>query len=185
MGKIIWKKTIKDVLLDLQLVSSSTPNERLPKEEQIRTRLFCSLAGNYKYANIERGYQSIDEGNSSECDIWLKSKIGIETWIEIKRCWSGRGFTDKPKEQLESWQKDISKLASIPNNTQRIFILVGVFENNPILEKASTKVIHNISTFFDNKVIETQYEHFNWRKSSIQYVACWVYKWNIGDAIIT
>jgi hypothetical protein len=178
-----YKICIDDVLNDMISLSCSNPNERLPKEEQIRSRIYASLIDKNMVVSVERGYVPIEEGDSSECDLWVKSNDGLEEWIEIKRCWSGTGFHDKPKEQLESWCSDISKLARLPHTTERYFILVGMFEHDPEVHPRKSKVVSNIDSFHNEKKVAFSTKHFRWRGSSLKYVSCWVFKWKFGEKI--
>ncbi len=83
---------IANTLADLALVDSSEPNERLPKEEQIRCSIYAFIRPLYDVVCAERGYGSIDDGSRVECDLWAYSKGSAAVWIEFKRCWS-----EKPK----------------------------------------------------------------------------------------
>ena len=177
------EKIINDILADLKSLSLNNPNERLPKEEQIRSRMYASLIGDHSYVSVERGYYPIEDGNSSECDLWLKNNDGSEAWVEIKRCWSGKGLIDKPKEQLESWTEDINKLSHLPTNTERYFILIGVFEHDPKIFPRKSKVLSNIDTFHTEHEILFSYKPMHWRNSSINFVCCWCFKWKYEEKI--
>jgi hypothetical protein len=178
-----YEHIINEMFDDIGSLSLSNPNERLPKEEQIRSRMFASLIGESRHVSVERGYVPIEDGDSSECDLWIESNEGLETWVEIKRCWSAKGFNNKPKEQLRTWSYDISKLARLPVNTERYFILVGVFDDDPTIQPRTSKVLSNIDNFYSNNQIEFMGRDFNWRDSSINYVSCWVFKWKLGEDI--
>lgn len=78
------KGLVEDIFGDLQVVEKSLPNERLPKEEQIRSRLYASLLEECEAVCVERGYNSIDDQSLVECDLWAKDTEGRESWIELK-----------------------------------------------------------------------------------------------------
>jgi hypothetical protein len=54
---------VEAMLADLVLVASSQPNERLPKEEQIRCSIYAAIRPSYRVVCAERGYASIDDGS--------------------------------------------------------------------------------------------------------------------------
>src|SRR5437867_2339601 len=109
-----YAKISKAITDDLQRVARSRPNEKLPKEEQIRSRIFAELHNEFEYVCVERGYSAHTGKNGLEVDIWAKSTAGIEYWLELKRCWcvAGTEWVNKADEQRRYWQDDVKKLAA-------------------------------------------------------------------------
>jgi hypothetical protein len=178
----------KSVIDDLILVSKSEPNERLPKEEQIRSLIFSELKTVFKFVCSERSYQSVGNGIAEECDIWAKGPRSYPTWMEIKRCWSRRskGWVNKPSEQLNSWKKDISKLSTIDSNSNRYFFLVGVFDSDPLQNsgKPIQGVISNINELYPNDLCHAESCEFTWRDTGMTNIAIWVWHWKPGIEIV-
>jgi hypothetical protein len=54
-------RIVDAVLDDLAVVASSTPNERLPKEEQIRCCIYAAIRPLFRVVCAERGCGSIDD----------------------------------------------------------------------------------------------------------------------------
>src|SRR4051812_19276119 len=101
---------IDTMLDDLALVARFQPNERLPKEEQIRCSMYAAIRPLYEIVCAERGYGSIDDGSRVEADLWAYTTGSTPVWIEFKRCWAIGGWNNKPPEQLRDWEADIEKL---------------------------------------------------------------------------
>jgi len=179
-------RVIEAMLADLTSVSSSGPNERLPKEEQIRCSIYTAIRPYYQFVCAERGYASIDDGSRIECDLWASSPGISPIWVEFKRCWSAKGWVNKPPEQLDNWEADIDKLRKLPIDTERHFILVGLFDCDPISEQqsASCGVSKNIRTFYRSHLIHSASKPFKWRTDDVlNCVGAWVWKWASGVPI--
>ena len=180
------KQLSNSVIEDLNLVSQSEPNERLPKEDQIRSLIFSELKSVFKFVCSERSYQPAGNGNTEECDIWAKGPRSNPTWIEIKRWWSGSiGWVTKPAEQLKSWNKDIYKLSAIENNSNRYFFLVGMFDLDPLQNSGNRfrGVISNINEFYPNNLCHSESRKFSWRDTEMTNIAIWVWHWKPGEEI--
>lgn len=178
-------KIIDRMLEDLVLVAASQPNERLPKEEQIRCSIYAAIRPLFRVVCAERGYGSIDERSRIECDLWAKSDVA-ETWIEFKRCWSAKGWVNKPPEQLRDWEADIEKLRKVPVRTDRYFILLGLFDCDPLSEQDSARggVADNIRRFYRSHLVHSASKPFTWRTDDgLSCIGAWVWHWAIGTAI--
>jgi hypothetical protein len=177
---------IASVLSDLAMVARSEPNERLPKEEQIRCSIYASLRPHFEVVCAERGYASIDDGSRIECDLWAGASGGAPTWLEFKRCWSASGWVNKPPEQLRDWEADIDKLRQLPKDTERYFVLVGVFDCDPLCEikSAHSGVAKNIRRFYPSQIVYSKSTPFNWREGDgLTCLAAWVWLWPSGQTI--
>ena len=178
-------KIIDATLADLANVAASLPNERLPKEEQIRCSIYAFMRPQYKVVCAERGYASIDDGSRVECDLWA-SDGSAETWIEFKRCWSGKGWNNKPPEQMRGWEADVEKLRRLPIETHRYFILFGLFDCDPLCEKKSARsgVASNIRQFYRQQLVHSGSKAFSWRTNDgLSHIGAWVWQWPSGATI--
>jgi hypothetical protein len=90
------RSIVDAVLDDLALVATSVPNERLPKEEQIRCCIYATIRHLFRVVCAERGYGTIDESSPTGCDLWASSPDRPPVWLEFKRCWSAKGWINKP-----------------------------------------------------------------------------------------
>jgi hypothetical protein len=177
---------ISTMLDDLAIVAASQPNERLPKEEQIRCSMYAALRKHYSVVCAERGYRSIDDGCRTECDLWASSPGAPPVWIEFKRAWSTDSLIPKPSEQLDDWERDIEKLTQLPIECDRYFVLVGVFNCDPTCPKDSARsgVAKNIRRFYSERLIHSAGREFTWRNNDgIARVAAWVWHWPNGVRI--
>jgi hypothetical protein len=179
-AKLDVPTVIEAMLADLALVASSQPNERLPKEEQIRCSIYAAIRPLYHVVCAERGYASIDDGSRIECDLWAWSPGVSPVWIEFKKCWSAKGWNNKPPEQLGDWERDLGKLRQLAIDTDRYFVLVGLFDCDPLCERdsARTPVAGNIRTFYPSKLIHSASKPFTWRAADgLNCIGAWVWHW--------
>lgn len=177
---------IDAMLADLALVASSQPNERLPKEEQIRCSIYTAIRPLYKVVCAERGYASIDDGSRIECDLWASSPGISPVWMEFKRCWSAKGWVNKPPEQLRDWQADIGKLGKIAVDAERYFVLVGLFDCDPLCEQQSARsaIANNIRRFYPSRLVHSASKPFTWRTDDgLNCIGAWVWHWPTGAAV--
>jgi hypothetical protein len=178
---------IDEMLSDLALVAASSPNERLPKEEQIRCSIYAAIRPLFHVVCAERGYGSIDDGSRIECDLWACSKESPQLWIEFKRCWSVKGWNNKPPEQLGTWRADVEKLRQVPLDADRYFVLVGLFDCDPSCEQASTTgALGNIRHFHPSRLVHAACKKFGWRTGDgISWIGAWVWRWPTGSQVET
>jgi hypothetical protein len=180
---------VSQVLDDLATVATTTPNERLPKEEQLRCSVYAAMRPHFKVVCVERGYASIDEGSRTECDLWAHSPGKAPVWLEFKRCWfikSVKGWNNKPPEQLACWQSDRNKLRRLPVESERYFLLVGCFDFDPLDDDASqySRVIQNIRGFHAAHLVHRASRPFTWRPNDgISWVGAWVWRWASGAVV--
>jgi hypothetical protein len=178
---------IDAVLNDLAVIASSQPNERLPKEEQIRCSMYAAIRPLFHVVCAERGYRSIDDGCRTECDLWAFSPNTVPTWIEFKRCWSSaKALIPKPTEQLNDWERDIEKLTQLPIEVNRYFVLVGVFDCDPTCERDSARcgVAKNIRRFYPAQLIYSGTRKFTWRADDgITRIGAWAWHWEHGKRV--
>lgn len=177
---------VQSVFNDLDQVAMANPNERLPKEEQIRSRIYSTLLCPERTVCCEHGYTPVGQDNEIECDIYTHSNGKPSGWIEIKRCWSGSfGWVTKPAEQLRSWTRDLEKLKTVPICDARYFFLFGVFDFEPI-GFSGTKipgVIRNIRSFYPENLQHKSSRNFRWRGEDISHIGAWIWSWQPGEIL--
>jgi len=177
-----WSKVVSDVFSDLILLASSSPNERLPKEEQIRSRVFATIRPWYQLVCVERGYASIDEKGRVECDLWARTPGRPDAWIEMKRCWYAKGWVNKPPEKLAYWTADIEKLGQVGTDSDRFFLLIGLFDLDllAIPADAAEGVLRNILGLHSDRCVFRASMPYWWREENITHVGAWVWHWRPG-----
>lgn len=179
------KELVNAVFNDLENVNNSNPNERLPKEEQIRCTIFHYLLDKIDIVCAERGYGSIDNGNKKECDIWAK-KGKEEIWLELKTCrlGSSKHWKNKPSEELKKWNDDIDKLGHVNKKTDRYFFLVCFSEFVSIDNKLqNSKTVNNINRLCKYLKPATYSMSFKWREKEYGNISCvcaWLWHWPKG-----
>ena len=177
---------VNDIIKDLSLVASTEPNERLPKEEQIRCSVYAALRPSYQVVCAERGYGSIDDGIRTECDLFARNPNQPDVWIELKTCWSAEGWVNKPSEQVRSWNVDVAKLRVLPVSSDRYFLLVGCFDCDPLdMSKSSpNSVVRNIGVFQADMLVRGASRPFRWRvDDGITWMGIWAWHWPGGSII--
>jgi hypothetical protein len=177
---------IDAMLADLALVASSQPNERLPKEEQIRCSIYAAIRPIYHVVCAERGYASIDDGSRIECDLWASSRGIPPVWAEFKRCWSAKGWVNKAPEQLRDWEADVDKLRKLSVDADRYFVLVGLFDCDPLCEQQSARsgIANNIRGFYRSRLVHSASKPFTWRADDgMSCVGAGVWHWPSGLAV--
>jgi hypothetical protein len=182
-----YEKIAVAIAEDLRKVSRSLPNERLPKEEQIRSCMYAELRPLFEVVCVERGYSPIDSKSSIEIDICARDRTGQRYWIEIKRCWhvSGRGWVHKPDEQLCTWQADIDKLAKVSTEDVRVFVLVGCLAADPMSNPLAIQsgVLKRMTDFYPTQLRHYSIVPFTWRESPISHLSIAMWEWKRGEAI--
>lgn len=171
---------VERFLSDLNRVARSLPNERLPKEEQIRCSIYSAMQHQFNVVCAERGYGSVDDGNRVECDLWASAEGSESIWLEFKKCWSIAGWVNKANEQEAGWRADVGRLLETPSSHNRYFFLVGFFDQNPLhLDGAhSNEVVSRIRAFHPNQLKYVTAREFNWRPDDgIAWVAVWIWHW--------
>lgn len=179
---------VNAVLDDLALVAASTPNEHMPKEDQVRCCVYAAIRPLFHVVCVERGYGSIDAGSRIECDLWASNPGSPPVWIEFKRCWDvkSKGWNPKPSEQKRDWEADRAKLRGVPTESERHFLLVGFFSFDPMPEVLAVRsdVIRNIREFHSGQLVHQDCREFRWPNGQdISHVAAWVWHWPRGVRI--
>lgn len=172
---------------DLKKVAENYPNEKLPKEEQVRCCLYSELSSEFEVVCVERGYGSVDCKSRIEVDLWARHSTGTEWWVEVKRFWhiSANGWVHKPDEQLRNWQADLDKLAQVPQDENRVFILIGFlkFEAGSDLSSIHDGAIHRMNQFHPTHRCHHVVFPFLWRNSPVRSLCVTIWKWGRGEAI--
>jgi hypothetical protein len=179
-------RVVDDVFKDLHMVAKAAPNERLPKEEQIRARIFTSICREYDVVCAEKGYASIDDGSRTECDLWARKKNESDAWIEFKRCWYGVGWTNKPTEQIQTWSFDLAKLATVKTASHRYFFLFGFFDFDPCGPSgADRSLVAAIRTIQPRVLEHAVSERFSWPNGEgVTHMAAWCWHWRPGVRVL-
>jgi hypothetical protein len=161
-------------------------SERLPKEEQIRCVVYRWLYTNSaKFVHVEAGYRDTDKrGKHPECDIHTEVDGNIY-WIEIKSDTADApGYISKPKKSLESWKYDIDKLSLSPNESNKVFIVVGIRKTGRKTRLYSQKHIDQLTKYiqetFPNKEISLLNKTFPlcaWRDITPAEICCFLWSW--------
>lgn len=184
--RIDFDEIAREVIADLNSIAAAEPNERLPKEEQIRASVYAVLRPIAKVVAVERGYWPIESGAKQESDIWMRGRSGEEAWIEIKRAWAGQSFTNRPRSQVSSWDGDLEKLASASPQSARIFLLVAFFDRMPHWPPAQDEK-GLLRCIFDwqpiNRVYESPANTCKWRSDGISHVGIFGWSWLPGEKI--
>src|SRR5262249_3302584 len=166
----------------------SSPNERLPKEEQVRCSVYAAMLPLFQVVCAERGYGSIDDKSRIECDLWARAPHQPDVWLEFKRCWSAKGWINKPPEQLGYWEADLDKLRGVPAKEDRYFLLVGFFDFDPFseLDSSASRVVQNIRSFHPAQLVHRASGPFAWRVADgISWIGAWVWHWPPGRRVKT
>ncbi|OCK42217.1 hypothetical protein BA195_11365 [Tenacibaculum soleae] len=167
-----------DLKKDLQSINKKA-NERLLKEEQVRSSIFCSLKNQGYSVAAERNFNKSSE---KECDLVFWKGSGVESWMEIKTSWYSllkedvrrldkRGndtWNNKPREQYESWKRDIKKLQNIENTKHpKYFVLVEQCNQDSLFEELYTKNKYNIKEDFESVKCEKIEFELRWNKAPV------------------
>ncbi len=123
-----WSSAFQAIGDELAAVASTGPQERLPKEEQIRSRLYrCLVDAGAAPVAIERAYVDVDSrAGQHEVDLVAFTRKR-QWWIEIKRGEADApGYQSKPSESMRRWIRDAEKLLHAPPTSAKAFVLVGL-----------------------------------------------------------
>lgn len=96
------EKIFRDLKLDLESINEKA-NERLLKEEQIRSSIYCSLRKQGFIVAAERNY---DKNSEVECDLVFWGNSKPESWMEIKTARYSKAINDfrkLDKNGKDSW----------------------------------------------------------------------------------
>lgn len=171
MTEAALEKAIEFAIMDLAQTACDSPNEVLPKEEQIRSAMYAFFKNRGCIVHVE----ACRERCRAEYDLRVRFPDNREWWIEIKRAWSHSGWNNKPSEQKRTWQQDVAKLKRIPHKRRRLFVLFGVFDRGAedppcALQKAI------VSFHKRNMVYHSGSKPFQWRDSQLQRLEAWAWR---------
>lgn len=169
----------KNLKLDLQSINERS-NERLLKEEQVRSSIFSSLRSQGYFVAAERNFELNSE---IECDLVFWKESTPESWMEIKtsrysnnkkedlRRLDKNGndtWNNNQKGQFQSWKKDIDKLKNLNDNElPKYFVLVEQCSEDSLFDKLYSQNTYDIKTYFENiKYKKTEFK-LKWNKSPV------------------
>ena len=171
------KEIFNDLKYDLQSINSSA-NERLIKEEQVRSSIFSSLRKQGFYVAAERNYNNHSE---IECDLVFWKDGESESWMEIKTSRYSEvkdkrqldknkknTWNNNPKEQFNSWKKDLQKLKNQnKKNISKFFVLIEQCNENSLYDKIiSENKYENSEMLQELKQDNFEFE-LVWRKAPV------------------
>jgi hypothetical protein len=175
---MIVEKIFYDLKDDLQSINEKA-NERLLKEEQVRSSIYCSLRNQKYTVATERNFNKSSE---TECDLVFWKGSNPESWMEIKTCWysenkidkrrldknGNNSWTNKPSEQFKNWKKDIEKLNKIEDSKlSKYFVLVEQCYNVSLFDKLIDNNSYNIKDFFGNIKYDKIEFDLMWNKAPV------------------
>ncbi len=114
-----------------------------PKEDQVKCALYKAFCDNGYLVHIEASYAK----NGERCDLLAIKENKNFVAIEIKTAWAGKGWVNKPVEQVLSWLTDIEKLRGLIKDRRTLkgyFILCFAYENGSKSEAALRKEIYKL-----------------------------------------
>jgi len=168
----------KDLKQDFQSINKRS-NERLLKEEQVRSSIYSSLRNQGYFVAAERNFERSSE---MECDLVFWKDSSPESWMEIKtsrysNCKDDLRRLDKngndtwnnnQKGQFQSWKKDIEKLKKLKDKElPKYFVLVEQCYDDSLFDKLYSKNTYDIKDYFENiKYEKTEFE-LKWNKAPV------------------
>ena len=172
------EKIFSDLKFDLQAITSRA-NERLLKEEQIRSSIYCSLRNQGYLVAAERNY---DKNSEVECDLvfWENSKA--ESWMEIKTARYSKAINDSrkldkngknswnngEKGQFRSWKKDIEKFDLLKNKeVEKYFVLVEQCFDDSLFDKLFSENRYEMKQLFEKFEYQKIEFELNWNKAPV------------------
>ena len=174
------EQIFQDLKFDLQSISKKA-NERLLKEEQIRSSIYCSLRNQGYIVAAERNY---DKNSEVECDLvfWENSKPESESWMEIKTAryskakddvrtldkFGKNSWNNGEKGQFNSWKKDIEKFNLLENrDVEKYFVLVEQCFDDSLFDKMISKNFYGIKEIFGELEYKKIEFELKWNKAPV------------------
>ncbi|MFD0977586.1 hypothetical protein [Salinimicrobium gaetbulicola] len=172
------EQIFSDLKFDLQSINSRA-NERLLKEEQIRSSIYCSLRNQGYVVAAERNY---DKNSEVECDLvfWENSKS--ESWMEIKTARYSKAINDPrrldkngkdswnngEKEQFINWRKDIEKFDLLKNkDAEKYFVLVEQCFDESLFDKLYSEDRYELKQLFNKFEYKEIEFDLKWNKAPV------------------
>jgi hypothetical protein len=171
-GSYLLRQAIDSAMDDLVAIAGHSPNEVLPKEEQVRAAVYHFLRQQNWLVHVEAAYPR----SKTECDLRAWDRKDQELWIEVKRAWGIRtsGWVNKPAEQARTWAADAEKLLLAPASATRAFLLVGFFQDEP--NPTLCGVTKRIVAFSPGKLVyESPCRPLRWRETGVRVMKAWVW----------
>lgn len=171
------KEIFNDLQYDLQSINSSA-NERLLKEEQVRSSIFTSLRKQGYFVAAERNY---NEHSEIECDLVFWKDGENESWMEIKTSRYSElkdkrqldknkknTWNNNPKEQFDNWKKDIEKLKNLNNNNiSKFFVLVEQCNEQSLWDKIISEKKYESHQLLNELKQENHEFELIWKKAPV------------------
>lgn len=172
------EKIFNDLKQDLQSISERS-NERLLKEEQVRSSMYRSLRNQGYFVAAERNFEKNSE---IECDLVFWKDSSPESWMEIKtsrfsNCKDDIRRLDKngkdtwnnnQKGQFKSWKKDIEKLKKLNNKVlPKYFVLVEQCYDESLFDNLYSQNSYDIKEYFENIKYEKFEFKLKWNKAPV------------------
>jgi hypothetical protein len=168
----------KDLKQDLQSINERA-NERLLKEEQVRSSIFYSLKKQGYIVAAERNFNKTSE---IECDLVFWNDSNTESWMEIKtaRYSNLKGdirrldkngkdtWNNNQSGQFQSWKKDIEKLKRITNKeTPKYFVLVEQCFEDSVFDKIYNENLYDVRDYFEGVKYDKIEFELKWNKAPV------------------
>lgn len=174
------KLIFKDLKKDLQAINEGA-NERLLKEEQVRSSIYCSLRNQGYYVAAERNY---DKKSEKECDLVFWKDSTSESWMEIKTSWyspkaskkdkrrldknGNNSWNNKPGKQFDKWKEDIERLKKLNNSElSKYFVLVEQYHTESLFDKLCSKNKDDSDNPFKDLKYEKAEFDLIWKKAPV------------------
>lgn len=170
------ENALEDSIAKIKELSVQDPNERLPKEEQIRCFLYHFYTSHSIIAHPEAAYFPAEHGSKEECDLRIIFPDRNEEWIELKTARCATGLQTKLSEESRKWDKDGWKLDHAPSGATRTFVLFTFTEDNP--DDHDIEFFSKIIDLWPKYPVKKISTHeLNWRDTAVKYVTAWFWQW--------
>ena len=171
------EKIFQDLKFDLQSINRRA-NERLLKEEQIRSSIYCSLRNQGYIVAAERNY---DKNSEVECNLVFWGNSKPESWMEIKTARYSKAndirkldkngkdsWNNGEKGQFISWKRDIKKFDLLKNNeVEKYFVLVEQCFDESLFDKLISQDRYEMKNLFEKFEFKKIEFELNWKKAPV------------------
>jgi hypothetical protein len=167
-----------DLKQDLQSINEKS-NERLLKEEQIRSCIFYTLKKQGYIVAAERNYTIKSE---VECDLVFWKNSIPESWMEIKTVRYSKikndprrfdknnkdSWNNGEKGQFLSWIKDIEKFKLLRDKkVNKYFVLVEQCYDESLFDILNSQNRYEIKKYFENINYDKIEFELKWNKAPV------------------